>query len=743
MTDRKELNINKQKFEIELIGRGGFANVYKAKPFDGDGYLGKYVAIKKISKTDTKWSKHKPFVTQEIEIHEKLDHPNIVKLYNVVKNKEAIYLILELCDCSLADYVKKRNCIREEDVYYIFKQIVDGVQYLHSKQVIHRDLTLRNILLTKDMQVKIADFGLSTYLNEADDPRYTVCGTQNYMAPEMKGRKGHKEKVDCWNLGCILYALFDGEPPKTVKGVVVDYPQNISHEAKELLQKLLAKKPTERTCIEAVPNFEFFKKYERTSKSKNSLYRSDDSGNGSRNHLSSPTEKESRFRSLDSGFNSKNSSSKRSNSRRKKYHSEEKLTERRNFDFQKVELLPPQKNFLNNNHTHDRKRSASEDRKPYRPLSCNNPQQMHNSRERSASAERERIEDLKLSCRHDYTNDLHRIISSDCYKSQEKYRNNDCAINSAWNTHGSCNPEPTEHCDDPSCRFSNIVLEGQHKVSPSPCSHTGCFDIKCSHVATCCCHSHSYHKHRLPNINPEKLNKHCQEQITSPLNVARLRPKRHMPKGLNTVLHISADNQVIMEVLKTRKGKEFVFEVIIISTDGMKIKMFKPPKNTPLDDDRPPPFPKDSNEIKSYDYQMLPKMYHKNYLVAKQFVDILRAKKPKFINNTKNGRFYAMENSPDPDMKMEFYGGGSVVKKDQIIYITDKLGQKCVVYDETITKNLNQDFKLMLEEFLNEKEDCERILKFHESLRSPNFPIVLGESGSLSCSLPTHILLCY
>ncbi|GBM75034.1 Serine/threonine-protein kinase PLK4 [Araneus ventricosus] len=251
---------------------------------------------------------------------------------------------------------------------------------------------------------KIADFGLSTYLNEADDPKNTVCGTNDYMAPEVKQRKGHKEKVDCWNMGCILYALLVGRPPQHRN---VYYPEYISHEAKELLKKLLAKDPVKRICIEAVPNFEFFKKYGRISKSKSYLCRSDDSGNGSRNHFSSPIEKESCFRSLDSGFNSKNSSSKKSKSSRNKYYSEEKLAERRNFDLPKDQLLPTRKHYLSN----DRKRSVSEDRKPYKPLSCNNPQQVYNSRERSASAQRGRIGDLKSPYCHDYANDACRIIS--------------------------------------------------------------------------------------------------------------------------------------------------------------------------------------------------------------------------------------------------------------------------------------------------------------------------------------------
>ncbi|GBM75040.1 Serine/threonine-protein kinase PLK4 [Araneus ventricosus] len=121
---------NKEFQIVECIGRGGFATVFKA--IHGE----ESVAIKKISKEDAKWSKHEPFVKQEIDIHKKLDHPNIVKLHDVVMGNDAIYLILEFCEeGSLDDYLKNQAYCKEEDVYYIFKQIVDGVQYLHSDSI--------------------------------------------------------------------------------------------------------------------------------------------------------------------------------------------------------------------------------------------------------------------------------------------------------------------------------------------------------------------------------------------------------------------------------------------------------------------------------------------------------------------------------------------------------------------------------------------------------------------------------
>ncbi|XP_055953721.1 serine/threonine-protein kinase PLK4-like [Argiope bruennichi] len=733
--------------KIKKIGEGGFADVYEAKYLGEERCFKDHVAIKIINKNSATWRQHEKFVRQEIEIHKGLQHDNIVKLHQYFEDRNTISLVLELCsNGSLHDFMKKRkHPFDEYDAYKTFKQIVDGVMYLHSKCIIHRDLTLRNILLTKDMKVKIADFGLSTDSIQPDIKKYTVVGTPNYMPPEIRKNKGYGDKVDCWYLGCILYALLVGKPPKDLNKI--DYPEDIKRDARELLKALLTKNPTNRICIEAVPESQFFKKYERNKSE------TEDSGNGSRNYISSPTERESHLRSHDSGFNSRNSAQAWS---RKKSYSAEKLTERPNFDLLKDKLKPlpsRRKDFLSyDNHAHYRERSASEDRKSYKPLSYNNALQpaYSNSRERSASAERERLENLKICYHHDYENTYH--INS---RSQERCKSNDCVNNSSWKTHQNCNPEPTQHCNDPSCRFSNTLLESHPKVYPSTCSHVGLCDTKCSHIGSCCCHSHSYQKHPISNgnntENPEKFSEHTLERQTSPLNAARLRPKRHMIKELNTVLHISTDQQVIVEVLKTKKEKMFVTEVFIISTDGMKIKMFKPPKNTPLDDNHPPPLPDDPKEIKHYNYQNFLKTYWRRYLLAKKFVDTLRAKTPKLINNGENAKFYVMENSPDPVFRMDFYDGGSVVKKGNKIYITkfekkcvisdpeyldknfnDKFDRKCVVSDP---KYLDKDFNSMLEEFQIEKENCEKIVAFHESLKIPNFPIVIGMvKNDLICS---------
>ena len=115
---------------------------------------------------------------------------------------------------------KTRKAITEEETRYFMKQILLGVLYLHENNIIHRDLKLGNIFLNDNMDCKIGDFGLATMVDYDGERKMSVCGTANYVAPEVLGKKGHSYEVDVWSLGCILYTLLVGNPPfqtQTVK----------------------------------------------------------------------------------------------------------------------------------------------------------------------------------------------------------------------------------------------------------------------------------------------------------------------------------------------------------------------------------------------------------------------------------------------------------------------------------------------------------------------------------------------
>lgn len=150
-------------------------------------------------------------------------------------------------------------------------QILEGVKYLHSVNVIHRDLKLGNLFLTEDMQIKIGDFGLATLLEKSGQRRKTMCGTPNYIAPEiLSGGSGHSFEVDIWSIGVILYTMLVGRPPfettdvkltyKRIKANLYSYPSNaqVSVHAKSLIDSILQINPNKRPTIGQIMIHPFF-----------------------------------------------------------------------------------------------------------------------------------------------------------------------------------------------------------------------------------------------------------------------------------------------------------------------------------------------------------------------------------------------------------------------------------------------------------------------------------------------------
>lgn len=146
-------------------------------------------------------------------------------------------------------------------------QIVKGMLYLHTHGILHRDLTLSNLLLTNNMNIKIADFGLATQLKLPNEKHFTMCGTPNYISPEVATRSAHGLESDVWSLGCMFYAFLMGRPPfdtDTVKHtlskvVLGEYamPTHVSLEAQDLIHQLLQKDPTHRPSLSAVLDHPF------------------------------------------------------------------------------------------------------------------------------------------------------------------------------------------------------------------------------------------------------------------------------------------------------------------------------------------------------------------------------------------------------------------------------------------------------------------------------------------------------
>ncbi|XP_059054200.1 serine/threonine-protein kinase PLK4 [Achroia grisella] len=245
---------------LEHLGKGGFAHVYRARCRKS----GLFVAIKMIDKALMASAGMIGRVRQEVTIHSRLKHQTILELYSFFEDAHYVYLVLELAhNGELAKHFKLgTHGLSEKAAGDIFKQVVNGVLYLHSYNIIHRDLSLNNLLLTKDLSVKIADFGLATQLNGPDEKHVTMCGTPNYISPEVASREMHGLPADVWGLGCMLYTLLVGRPPfhtqhiKTTLNKVInaDYniPSELSLHAQDLLQKLLCKDPTMRITLKEI-----------------------------------------------------------------------------------------------------------------------------------------------------------------------------------------------------------------------------------------------------------------------------------------------------------------------------------------------------------------------------------------------------------------------------------------------------------------------------------------------------------
>jgi polo-like kinase 1 len=248
----------------QYLGKGGFARCYELIDKSKSVFAGKAVAKSALLKPSNKEK-----MAQEISIHKALSHKHIVQLFSYFEDNDYIYLILELCENrSLMELQKRRNYVTEPEARYFMYQIVYAVQYLHERLIIHRDLKLGNIFINGNMQLKVGDFGLATQLTHRDERKDTLCGTPNYIAPEMLQRKKHSFEVDIWACGCILYTFICGRPPfetsslqetySRIKHCAFEFPSVVGYHASELITQLLHPDPSKRPRAMDILNFKFF-----------------------------------------------------------------------------------------------------------------------------------------------------------------------------------------------------------------------------------------------------------------------------------------------------------------------------------------------------------------------------------------------------------------------------------------------------------------------------------------------------
>lgn len=230
-------------------------------------YAGKIVSKQLMQKHN-----QKDKMTQEITIHKQLSHPNVVRFLSFFDDDKNVYIILELCtQRSMMELHKRRPIVTDYECRFYIYQILEGVRYLHDNQIIHRDLKLGNLFLNDKLNVKIGDFGLATQIKEKGERKRTLCGTPNYIAPEILNKKGHSYEVDIWSIGCVMFTLLAGQPPFETKTLKDTYskirkceyslPQTLRRLPAELICRMLQSDPAKRPTVHECAKHPFITNY--------------------------------------------------------------------------------------------------------------------------------------------------------------------------------------------------------------------------------------------------------------------------------------------------------------------------------------------------------------------------------------------------------------------------------------------------------------------------------------------------
>ncbi|XP_055960246.1 CBL-interacting serine/threonine-protein kinase 8 isoform X3 [Mercurialis annua] len=257
------------KYEVgRTIGEGTFAKVKFAQNTE----TGESVAMKVLDRSTIIKHKMVDQIKREISIMKLVRHPYVVRLHEVLASRTKIYIILEfITGGELFDKIVHHGRLSEAEARRYFQQLIDGVDYCHSKGVYHRDLKPENLLLDSQENLKISDFGLSASPEEGVSLLRTTCGTPNYVAPEVLSHKGYDGAVaDVWSCGVILYVLMAGYLPfdeldlttlySKIERAEFSCPSWFPVGAKSLIHKILDPKPATRITIEQIRDDEWFQK---------------------------------------------------------------------------------------------------------------------------------------------------------------------------------------------------------------------------------------------------------------------------------------------------------------------------------------------------------------------------------------------------------------------------------------------------------------------------------------------------
>ncbi|XP_039224417.1 serine/threonine-protein kinase SIK1 [Crotalus tigris] len=243
-------------YDIErTLGKGNFAVVKLAR----HRVTKTQVAIKIIDKTRLD-SSNLEKIYREVQIMKLLNHPHIIKLYQVMETKDMLYIVTEFAkNGEMFDHLTTRGHLNEHEARKKFWQILSAVEYCHSHHIVHRDLKTENLLLDANMNIKLADFGFGNFY-KSGEPRSTWCGSPPYAAPEVfEGKEYEGPYLDIWSLGVVLYVLvcgslpFDGPNLPSLRQRVLEgrfrIPYFMSQDCEMLIRRMLVVDPTKRITI--------------------------------------------------------------------------------------------------------------------------------------------------------------------------------------------------------------------------------------------------------------------------------------------------------------------------------------------------------------------------------------------------------------------------------------------------------------------------------------------------------------
>ncbi|CAN6916390.1 unnamed protein product [Brassica oleracea] len=286
--DKSPATILLGKYELgRLLGSGSFAKVHVARSIETEQLM----AVKIIDKKRTAKAGMEPMIIREIEAMRRLQHhPNVLKIHEVMATKTKIYLVMELAvGGEIYTKIRDSGRLKESEARRYFQQLVSALTFCHREGIAHRDVKPQNLLLDKEGNLKVSDFGLSALPEDrrSTGMLHTACGTPAYTAPEVIAHRDYDgAKADSWSCGVFLYVLLAGHVPfndshivlmyRKIQGRDYKFPNWISKPARSIIYRLLDPNPATRMSIEAVTETKWFKKSLETSEFKPNVLESDE-----------------------------------------------------------------------------------------------------------------------------------------------------------------------------------------------------------------------------------------------------------------------------------------------------------------------------------------------------------------------------------------------------------------------------------------------------------------------------------